>query len=297
MPILYLAKVNLNSDIFDVYKKKLDIHTVMDLVYEKISNQHDYKRYTNERYSDSLGNNIRYIRESKYSFQEIDKKDHKIITGKIVRTFNRKTEKLNIETQKMQNIDVIENVSIYFYYDVYNEMISFCERQTFGYNQFIEGFTELLNQCVGIYQFKIFLQKDKDVLEEKIKSLKTVYKVRAVLIPPNSNEEGLANLRGHLKYISQIQDVNANKMLLEYNSLNMKMDSEIMNEIFEAASIGYGDVTATGIDQDGHTQMIRSSQDAAFTSVIEENIKENDYNREAKNLIQRFFEKRKHKAG
>ena len=43
--------------------------------------------------------------------------------------------------------------------------------------------------------------------------------------------------------------------------------------------------------------MIRSSQDAAFTSVIEENIKENDYNREAKNLIQRFFEKRKHKAG
>ena len=60
MPILYLAKVNLNSDIFDVYKKKLDIHTVMDLVYEKISNQHDYKKYTN---ADSLGNNIRYIRE------------------------------------------------------------------------------------------------------------------------------------------------------------------------------------------------------------------------------------------
>lgn len=53
-------------------------------------------------------------------------------------------------------------------------MISFCERQSFGYNQFIEAFTELLNQCVEKYQFKIFLQKDKDILEEKINSLKKI---------------------------------------------------------------------------------------------------------------------------
>lgn len=97
--------------------------------------------------------------------------------------------------------------------------------------------------------------------------------------------------------MSQIQDVNANKMLLEYSSSNMKMDSELMKEIFDASSRGYGDVTATGINQDGHMQMIKSSQDAAFTSVIGENIKEEDYNREAKNLIQRFLEKRKHKVG
>lgn len=182
-----------------------------------------------------------------------------------------------------------ESVSIYFYYDICNEMITFCERQSFGYNQFTNAFSYLLNECVGIYEFEIFLQKDKNILEEKMKTFKTVQKIKATLIPPNSNEDDLRELRKELEYMQQCQDANATKMNLEYVSENMKMESKAMKDIMTAVSRGYGDVTAIGVNNNGRTQTISSSQDAAYTINIKENISEEDYIEESKLLIQRFL--------
>ena len=42
MPLLYLAKVNLNSNIFDVYDKKLKFDDVFDLIYKNIADGTDY---------------------------------------------------------------------------------------------------------------------------------------------------------------------------------------------------------------------------------------------------------------
>ena len=163
MPLLYLAKVNLNSKIFDVYNKKIKLKDVCDNIYNNIQAESDYTTTREVKYNDSLGNTLSYIKKSKYSFQEIEKRENGIITGKLVRSFNKPTEKLDTDSGKMVITHNEENVSIYFYYDIYREMITFCERQTFGYNQFMEAFTYLLNECVGMYGFQIFLQKDKNV--------------------------------------------------------------------------------------------------------------------------------------
>lgn len=289
MPLLYLAKVNLNSNIFDVYKKKLDIKNVSDFIYDKFSTNGNYMSRSNERYTDYLGNETVFIRESIYSFQEIEKLDDGIITGKLVRRFNKPSEKLDKETNKMVTHYVEEAVSIYFYYDVYKEMIAFCERQSFGYTQFTTAFMQLLNICALPYQFEIFLQKDKAVLEEKLKSLKTVQKVHATLIPPNSNEDGLEELTEELQYMKECIDANATKLHLEYSSSNLNMDSKIMNDIKKAVSSGYGDINATGTNQSGRTQIIKSSKDAAYTTHIQENINKEDFKDESKNLILRFL--------
>lgn len=291
MPLLYLAKVNLNSNIFDVYDKKLSLKEVLNLIYEKIIDGTDYSTQNKERYIDSYGNQEVYIKESRYSFQEISKKEMGIITGKLVRTFNKPSEKLDEYSNRMLTTYVEESVSIYFYYDVYKEMLTFCERQSFGYNQFMNAFSSMLNRSVGIYEFEIFLQKDRDVLEEKIKNLKIVQKVRATLIPPNPNEEDLQELRDELLYMQQCQDANATKISLEYASENMKMESRVMKDIMKAVSRGYGDVTATGINESGKFRTISSSQDAAYTTNIQENVSEEDYNDESKNLICRFLVK------
>lgn len=289
MPVLYLAKVNLNSNIFDVYDKKLALSDVLNLVYAKIADGAVYLRSDKEKYIDSYGNPEAYIKKSKYSFQEISKKEMGIITGKLVRTFNKPSERLDEISNRMITTFVEESVSIYFYYDVYHEMITFCERQSFGYNQFMNAFSNMLNKSVGIYEFEIFLQKDRDVLEEKLKNLKMVQKVRATLIPPNTNEDDLQELRDELLYMQQCKDANATKVSLEYASENMKMESRVMNDIMKAVSRGYGDVTATGINGSGRQQTISSSQDAAYTANIQENISEEDYNDESRNLISRFL--------
>lgn len=296
MPLLYLAKVNLNSNIFDVYDNKLAFKDVFSLIYESILDGTDYKTQNKERYIDSYGNPDVYIRESKYRFQEIYKRDSGVITGKLVRTFNKPSERLNEATNRMVTTYIEESVSIYFYYDVYKEMITFCERQSFGYNQFMNAFTHMLNKCVGIYEFEIFLQKDKDMLADKMKKLRTVQRVRATLIPPNSNEEDLQELRSELLYMQQCQDANATKMNLDYVSENMKMESKVMKDIMTAVSRGYGDVTATGINISGRQQTISSSQDAAYTANIQENIGEEDYNEESRNLILGFLAKLKRKV-
>ena len=291
MPLLYLAKVNLNSNIFDVYDKKLTLNDVFCLIYDKVIDGTDYMTKNKEKYMDSYGNPAVYIRESKYTFQEINKRGEGIITGKLVRTFNKPSEILDQITNRMVTTYIEESVSIYFYYDVRKEMITFCERQSFGYNQFMNAFTHMLNRCVGIYEFEIFLQKDKDLLEEKMKSLRTVQRVRATLIPPNSNEDDLQELRNELVYMQQCQEANATKMSLDYVSESMKMESKVMKDILTAVSRGYGDVTATGINGSGRLQTISSSQDAAYTANIQDNIGEEDYNEESRNLILRFMVK------
>lgn len=289
MPLLYLAKVNLNSNIFDVYDKKLDISDVSSLIYNKISTDYNYVNKTKEKYLDSLGNDIVFHKESLYTFQEIEKNDEGIITGKLVRSFNKPSEKLDKETNKMVTKYVKEAVSIYFYFDVYKEMIAFCERQSFGYNQFMVAFTKLLNKCATPYEFEIFLQKDENMLEEKLKSLTCVQKVRATLIPPNSNEEDLNELTEELQYMIQCKDANATKLDLEYSSTNMNMESKIMKDIKKAVSSGYGDINATGLNSSGRLQTVRSSQDAAYTTHIHDNINKSDFNEESKNLILRFL--------
>lgn len=291
MPLLYLAKVNLNSNIFDVYNKSLSIDSVLEMIYRRFDVGDEFSNRSKERYIDAFGNPVEFFRESKYSFQEIKKLDKGIITGKLVRNFNKPSEKLDPNTNRMIETSVQETVSIYFYYDVFHEMITFCERQSFGYNQFMGAFAYLLNKIATPYEFEIFLQKDRDVLEEKLKTLVSVQQVRATLIPPNSNEDDLNELRNELLYMQQCQEANAIKVELAYSSSKMNMESKVMKDIKTAVSRGYGDVNATGINGNGRRQTVRSSQDAAYTVNIQDNIKETDFNEESHNMIVRFLAK------
>ena len=291
MPLLYLAKVNLNSNIFDVYNKSLSIDSVLEMIYRRFDIGDEFSNRSKERYIDAFGNPVEFFRESKYSFQEIKKLDKGIITGKLVRNFNKPSEKLDPNTNRMIETSVQETVSIYFYYDVFHEMITFCERQSFGYNQFMGAFAYLLNKIATPYEFEIFLQKDRDVLEEKLKTLVSVQQVRATLIPPNSNEDDLNELRNELLYMQQCQEANAIKVELAYSSSKMNMESKVMKDIKTAVSRGYGDVNATGINGNGRRQTVRSSQDAAYTVNIQDNIKETDFNEESHNMIVRLLAK------
>lgn len=288
MPLLYLAKVNLNSQIFEVYNNKLSIDEVSRQIYEKIANDTSYSDNEQRKYTDTYGNSAYYYRDSQYTFQEINKVNN-IITGKLVRTFNKPTESLDKITKKMVTIYNKESVSIYFYYDVFKELITFCERQSFGYNQFSRAFAKMLNKCLPEYEFEIFLQKDRNLLDEKLGSLKTVQKVKAKLIPPNSNEDDIADLRRESNYLLQCEDLNAYKLNVEYASDNMNMESKVMQDIKAAVLKGYGDMTVTGKNHNDRLVTINSSQEAAFTNNIRENIGEADFIEESQGLINRFL--------
>lgn len=115
-------------------------------------------------------------------------------------------------------------------------------------------------------------------------------RVRAKLIPPNSNENDIQELRSESDYMSQCEDLNAYKLNVEYTSDNMNMEAKIMQDIKRAVSKGYGDMSVTGKNLNNRLVTINSSQEAAFTSNIRENIGEKDFIAESKSLIDRFLQ-------
>lgn len=294
MSIMYLAKINLTSGIFDVYDSKLRIDDVLKLIYDELDEQKKYSSTSNSKYRDSMGNVKKFRQASTYQLKELEKSDDFLITGKMVRNFIKPTERI-ADSGRLEPTYNEENVSIYFYFDVKNELIAFSERQSFGYNQFTTAFNFLLNQNSRGYRFEIFLQKDNAVLQEKIKNLKSVQTIKATLIPPNSNEEDLIEFRNSLQYIQDCKNTNANKMRVEMSVDNcessLKMESKYMQDIFKAVSRGYGDITTYGTNQAGRKQIVSSNQDAAYTKVVDENLGKYEYNEEARSFIIGFVGK------
>ncbi|MBU3214802.1 hypothetical protein LL033_08260 [Clostridium estertheticum] len=293
MPLMYLGKVNLNSRIFDVYENKLDLNIVLEEIYNKLDVNKIYTERKKVEYSDSFGNKKSYTKVSNYQFNDLKKElGCKIITGKILRTFQRPSENLDKKTGKLTNTYINVNVSIYFYFDVKRELITFSTRQSFGYNQFTNAFNNLLNMTVDSYGFEVFLQKDEDILSEKIKSFKRISKVTATLIPPNANEEDLNEFRKSLGYIGECQESNARKFKLELidseQEPGLNMEAKIMRDTIKAVGRGYGDMTTYGINHSDRAQVMKSNQDAALTCVVNENIAEDEYNNEAGGFIARF---------
>lgn len=288
MPYMYLAKVNLSSKIFDVYENKLSIAKVLNVVYRDMNDKNTYTYTQTKKFTDSLGNIKEYQKKSRYQFNELMKNDENMtITGKIVRTYSRPIEEFNDDGEIINSYEDA-HVSIYFFFDVRKELVAFSMRQSFGYNQFIEAFKKLLNLCISEYDFEVFLKKDQNVLSEKLKALKTVNRVSATLIPPNSNEEELKEFRETLGYISECKETNAKKIkldLIDTDDVGLNMEAKMMRDTIKAAVKGYGDITTYGVNFNGREEVVKSNTDAALTRVINENLSESDYNDEAASFM------------
>ncbi len=288
MPLMYVAKINLNSKIFEVYEDRLKLNDVLNTVFEKVNETEIYRRSKKKEFIDSLGNRKLYLKKSEYQFNELKKNnEEKIITGKIIRTHNRPTEDFN-EKNELVDVYVEEYVSIYFYFDVRKELVSFSVRQAFGYNQFTEAFKYLLDMSLKDYEFEVFLKKDQDLLDRKLKSLAKVKRMSATLIPPNANDEELKELRQTIGYIAQCKDTNAKKIkidLVDTDDIGLNMQAQMMQETISAAVKGYGDITTYGINKNGREQIVKSNTDAALIRIISENLTEEDYNGEARDFI------------
>lgn len=291
MSIMYLAKVNLTKGIFDVYDQKINIDTVISEIYNKLTDSVVYNTSANYNYRDSMGNRKKMLQKSQYGITELEKHEDFIITGKVLRTYDKPAEE--VVNGKVKEIFAQENVSIYFYFDVKNELIAFSERQSFGYNQFMRAFEHILNKGMKGYKFEIFLQKDNDVLQQKLDELVIISAFKATLIPPNSNEDDLQMLRENLQYIADCKETNANKVKIEMQSIDantsLKRESRYMQDIMKAVSKGYGDITTYGIAQNGKRRIISSNTDAALTRVIDENMGKKSYDDEAKDFITAFL--------
>ncbi|MBZ6007548.1 hypothetical protein K1514_16780 [Paraclostridium bifermentans] len=292
MPYIYLSKVNFNSRIYDVHDKKLSLEKILDELYENINdNSKSYKKDSVCRYNDSLGKEHKKEVQEEYLFNKIKKDEsEKIITGDLVRINPRVISEFDKEKKDSVLIERNESTEIYFYFDVKNELICFCTRNKFGYNQFNEAFKNLLNLNVKGYGFEVFLKKDKGKVEEGIKRFKRVDKVVGTIIPPNANGSDIEEL---IKDSSMYKAAKIKKARVEYeasteSSEGLDMRAPIMQQLVKSASNGYGDLNIHGRTNDDSDEVFRSNKDAAISTTIEEDYTEEDFIQRVKKFIIKF---------
>ncbi|UDN58256.1 hypothetical protein [Clostridioides sp. ES-S-0010-02] len=288
MPYMYMSKVNLNSKIYEVHDKKIKLQSILDELFDNISDEHSYIKDTVSTYEDLLGQEKKREVKEEYIFTELDKdKQNKIITGNIVRIKPKFVEEYNREIKKNVLNKREESTNIYFYFDLYNELITFCTRNKFGHSQFNEAFKNLLELNLKKYGFEVFLKKDKSVLEEKLSRFKRVDKVVATIIPPNANNNDVDDL---INDSYEYKAANIKKAKLEYESSpqsseGLDMQALAMQRLIKSASYGYGDLNVHGKTKDDTYEVLRTNKDAAVITTIEEGYDENEFNKQAQLFI------------
>lgn len=138
--LIYFAKVNLNSSIFEVYEKKFSMDEVFAAIMQQVNEDEIFIKHDNY--------NENGIKNIKYKLQNVRKLENDLIVAKIIKTapiFIKKYDK----NQSMAITEAISNDEVIpFYYKVDNEIIAFSRTQRFGQVEFCNAFAHILNQCM-----------------------------------------------------------------------------------------------------------------------------------------------------
>lgn len=281
MPILHFAKVNINSEIFSVYKGERKINDILQNLYDAINDQKEYIKVEVRSFLDEKDDLKEFDIKRTFSFSDIEKLNNgakQYITGRLVKRFPIFTEEFNSETRKTEKIVKDGAVSVLFYFDVHREIVTFCERLRFGHSQFIEALQYMLNQFTDI-GYEIFLINDPFSIQERIQQAYKVTKIKATVIPPNMNEEHLEDL--YNRNVAEMEEAGINKKttVFEVNrksikgiNINSKLVSETLdtNDAYRNFEVGYGRLTVDGQNKDGSGFHYDSDEHSPYQTIIDE---------------------------
>ncbi|MDD4600035.1 hypothetical protein SDC9_20871 [bioreactor metagenome] len=282
MALIYYAKLNINSVVFDIYSGKVKIHEILDKLYTKIDEETEFAKTTSFYIEEE--SELKEITEL-YCFSDIVKSlsPRKYISGKVVRRFPLHTEEFDEETRTSRKVVLQNNsVSINFYFDVDNEIISFCTRQKFGQNQFVEAFQGLVNQYMKDIDFEIIILQDSLNIREKLQKVYKITKIKSVFVPPNANEEHLRAMYDNS--VKNMEDANVTKKTNIFETskksnkginLQAKMIEDILGteEAHKKYKNGYAKIEAEGEHEDGSRFHYSSEKDSPYITVIDDEIK------------------------
>lgn len=289
MPYMYVSKVNYNSKIYDVYNKNIKIEDILDEVFNKLTNNKSikYNKDAIYTYEDVRGIKCKKLVTEEYFFNNLEKNEEdKTILGTIIRQYPRYSERFDDELGELISQTIVEASEIRFYFDVKNELIAFCTRNKFGYNQFNEAFKYLLEISCSNQGFEVFLKKDQNKVQEAINNFKRIDKIVATVIPPNANNE----INELLADSSIPLNNNIAKARLEYdasplNENGIDKQGKLIQGLVKTAALGYGDLNIHGKHNNDSYVVFKSNKEAPITGMINDDSDKNEFVSAAKAIF------------
>lgn len=277
---LYFAKVNLNSShIFEIYDKSYELKDILEKLYNSISKDIIHKRI--DEYD-----GIETYRAI-YSFEDIQKNDQeKYIYGTVVKKSDIYANQRD-QNNKPIKVAVENEEYIKFYFDVLQETIVFHTTNRFGYMEFIEAISRLINTSINnvygndedeYYNFEVSLRRcNLNLLniKEELKKLEYVETLRIDIIPPNPDPDILEEIRKNgeerLEYLKSGNVTYKSTLLQSKSSTGIVLDSDIVNEELDEAvnlhsklsseeALNKGYVQVEAVSREGSTYSTKDSQ-------------------------------------
>ncbi|MGZ9614686.1 hypothetical protein [Staphylococcus epidermidis] len=237
MANIYIAKLNVNEKIYEVYKNEIQLSKLLENLYYSLD---DKKILKNE------------FNEVRYKIVDIEKDPNNfIISGRFLRIFKSQTQDFydsNKDTVVEKALgDKAEYVPFTFY--VKREIIAFVPKQTFTRKQFLKIFKEFITYSYPeIGEVNLQIKYDNTSIDKKFKKIKVLKNVEVVIVPPNGDEdlwEGLKNVERDLK------ETEAKKMSISLEATKkkpLKKTSNLVKGFLKFVKNQYGELEAIGYD-------------------------------------------------
>ncbi|MDQ0202493.1 hypothetical protein [Pectinatus haikarae] len=251
MANIYFAKVNINSDVYEIYKNK----EKADIILKNLFNNIDQDK------------RIKIDKKTWIKFINIDKdyKNHQFVVGRLVKVFDADIgiyNELEDDVKPLSQKDLAKSVA--FYFDLSTELVAFTTAQFLSRAKFIEYFSKLINSYEKDITFEVFLKKNINKLNEEIKQLEKVSEVEIVVIPPNGNDDEFKDL--FAQNSEEVMETKATKIKQSYSSSargeGMNMESKFFQRIILGISKGFGYINVTGKNKEGEKRIITSEEAA-----------------------------------
>lgn len=283
---LYFSKVSLNSHIYEVYEKKLDLNSVLKELYLNIR---EGVEYVNEGLRIKEDGET-YLYDASYSFNFIEKAGGELtdtVTGSVIKSAKLFINDIDEKTGKIKKRPIENKEAINFYFDVYNEIVVFHTTNRFGYKEFNSAFKELLNKCMSnedeTYNFEVDLVKqglNVQDIKEQLYNIGSLQYLKIEVIPPNPDDDLLREIQENgEEYLGDLKAGNVTEKSILFTSSapqGLNINSKIINKEIEginnihsklsskeATKLGYVNVEA--MNQNGRVYSTKDSRPVKYT--------------------------------
>jgi len=288
MPVLFASKVNIISNIYQVYEEPELLHEIYANLKERIKDDIGYyKEITyykddEERVKDSYFKfaNVNYLDSTyDYSIWGFVLKQHKIFANSV----NPKTGETSISP-------IDNDEKIMFYFDFSKEVVIFYQSNRFGYKEFNEAFANILNNIMSDlnFQFELSLINDGLSLEELRTSLQefgTIKELTIRIIPPNPSNELLNRIKENgIERLNEYKDANISEKEVKFKSKQengINLQSELINSSIDEIESVNSQLTSDEALKNGYLKIEAVNKNGKRLSSeeskpIKKNIKEED---------------------
>ncbi|WP_439442881.1 hypothetical protein ACSMFR_09935 [Listeria aquatica] len=262
MAKIYFAKMNVNDEIFEVYKGEKKLTDLLQEIYEKINSK--------DVIYDKFG--------GRYKFFDLDKviddntKNSLQIRGRL--GYIKSGANSSYDPQNDTAIDIIDKNKleyITFYFDVKKELIAFNSKIGFNRFKFIEVFPKLIKKSSNI-GVQLITETNFEELQNNIKSIKTLKKIQLKLVPPNGDRGEFAEL--YSVDADKYEDANITNIqqaLSTQTRRGLNKDSDAIQNMIKGIGLGYAEGKFFGKDSSNEDIEVDSSKKVPYTKTLHKN--------------------------